>query len=87
MRFSDISWWPDQVAHFIESAAATGLGFLAFGNPAVGALTGLVLTLWKEGEDMYYKYKAGKFAGGDVLDLVIHLFGVAIPTAMFYALT
>lgn len=83
MRFSEIQWWPDQVAHFGETFSASMLGWwVGAGDPKIIALAGFVQAAGKEGEDMYYKAKEGKFAAGDVLDLVIHLFGVSIPYAL-----
>lgn len=87
MKFSEISWWPDQAAHFVESMAATVFGFAVMGEPAGGAATGFVMVVTKEGEDFFYKWRSGKWAAGDVLDLVIHLLGVSIPLAILYALT
>lgn len=82
MRASEISWWPDQVAHLTETFAAFALGYAVTGTPSGGAVTGFVQVAQKEGEDLYYKWKSGKWAAGDVIDLVIHLFGVAIPFAI-----
>lgn len=87
MRFSDIRWYPSQLAHFTETVAAFMFGYISVMDTRAGVAAGLVQVAQKEGEDLYYKYKSGKFAAGDVLDLVIHLFGIAIPVTIIYALT